>query len=420
MNPIELEEYTTRTVTLDRGIADAIIAAGIVTIVGGHRAGQWQLTSKGKVGTLTIRAAGGRSVTLVLKPRIPVHRLLFLIGYVHDPKGWREETAPVGTEADLVSVMAVLFERYASKALRQGTLVPGYRTVDDSGTVIRGRVRQADQIRRHLGSALPVETTRDDLSENVPVNRILRTACDRLRELPDILPARTRKGLNRIGAKLEHVAPLGRGEAPPKWRRTRANKHWQETLGIADLVLRNASVERVRDARDTVTISGFVFQMSTVFQDFIAVALREELRVRGVHCRFAPKDRYHLDDHGHVPVQPDFVGCDSGEVPLCVADVKYKPKEHPQSDAYQMLAYCVGLGLSEGHLIYPRGEQLPQTFTVSRADIVIHHHAIDLDQPRVDLLAQIGELAERLLGIPGAEPVAPQAAVADGRSAADR
>ncbi|ATL69424.1 McrC family protein [Nocardia terpenica] len=404
MNPIELEEYTPRTVALDKALAVAVLRAQIVKIEPCHHPDDhWQLTSMGKVGTVTVRAADGRTVTLAMKPRIPVRRLLFLIGYVRNPKGWRDENIRLGTESDLVSVMAVLFERYASKALRQGRLVSGYRTVEDSGTVVRGRVREADQIRRHLGRVLPVETTNDILGEDVTENRILRTACDRLLALSDILPEKVHEGLRTIRARLDRITPLEDGKPLPGWRRTVADKHLRETLGIAELVLRNSSVERVRRAGDSVTVAGFVFQMSTVFQDFIVVALREELRARGIHCQITPKDRYHLDDHGHVPVQPDFIGCDSDGTPLCVADVKYKPEKHPKSDAYQMLAYCVGLGLSEGHLIYPRGEDLPPAFTVSQADVVIHHHAIDLDEPRIELLAQIGVLADRLLRVSGSD-----------------
>ncbi|GHE26408.1 hypothetical protein GCM10018781_78580 [Kitasatospora indigofera] len=91
--------------------------------------------------------------------------------------------------------------------------------------------------------------------------------------------------------------------------------------------------------------------------------------------------------------------------PQAVADAKYKAEKsdgYPDADLYQMLAYCTALGLPEGHLVYARGNAPHAAHRVRHAGIVIHQHALDLDRPPGDLLAEVRSLARQML--PGVTP----------------
>ena len=106
-------------------------------------------------------------------------------------------------------------------------------------------------------------------------------------------------------------------------------------------------------------MSGYLFNMATIFEDFVTVALREALKSYG--GRTSLQHVTHLDDDADVPVRPDFVWLTQGH-PRIVVDAKYKaekPTGFPQADLYQMFAYCTVLGLPEGDLVYATKPHAP-------------------------------------------------------------
>ena len=68
-------------------------------------------------------------------------------------------------------------------------------------------------------------------------------------------------------------------------------------------------------------MSGYLFNMATIFEDFVTVALREALKSYG--GRTSLQHVTHLDDDADVPVRPDFVWLTQGH-PRIVVDAKYK------------------------------------------------------------------------------------------------
>jgi 5-methylcytosine-specific restriction enzyme subunit McrC len=57
------------------------------------------------------------------------------------------------------------------------------------------------------------------------------------------------------------------------------------------------------------------------------------------------------------------------------------------------LAYCTVLGLSEGHLIYAKGNEEGRVHSVQKADITIRCRALDLGLEPAALLRQVDQLA---------------------------
>ncbi|RSN31735.1 restriction endonuclease [Amycolatopsis sp. WAC 01416] len=355
--------------------------------------GQWRIRAEGKVGAAKVHLPDGGTISLRISPKIPVARLLFLLGFSRSGKGWRTENVQVSEDRGLLPALARLFATQADKALRQGFL-KGYRSIDETAIVMRGRVRMTEQSRRHHGRLVPLELTRDEFTDDIAENRLILAACERLLRLPDGIPAAARGQLLRLRARLSGITPLQRGGKPPTWYASRLNARYHRALRLADIVLRGASVEH---HPGDVTVSGFIFDMARVFEDFVTAALREALAERQGYCVL--QARHFLDEHKAVRIIPDFVRYSADGTPLAVADAKYKaerPAGFPDADLYQMLAYCTALDLPTGHLIYAKGNGARASHRIRHSGITVHQHALDLDQSPAELRRSIETLARFL------------------------
>lgn len=373
-----------KVVTLADDVGDALAASEVVTAfrLGG---GQWEISANTKVG---VAAIGG--VTLWIRPKVDIRQILFLLGYTKNP-GWRDATVPLAKVADLVPALAQAFADQAERALERG-LLQGYVEIDDSLTVLRGRLREQDQLRQRYGIAVPLLVRFDNYTVDIAENQLLRAAAELLLRLPRVAP-RTRTHLRRMRQILADVTPHLRGTALPRWRPTRLNARYQVALWLAELILDGNAVAH---APGDVPIGGFLVDMAKVYEDFLTVALTEAFRPHGGWSR--PQDRHHLDVNDLIAMKPDLVWYRDGE-PAGVIDAKYKaekPAGFPDADLYQMLAYCTALGLPDGHLVYAKGNAREVTHEVRRVGVAIHAHTIDLDSSPHDLLGQVDELAARI------------------------
>ena len=389
MKPVELDELgpgVERLLTPEQG--RSLAGSGVVTAAPSpYRPGAWQIGPAGKVGAAMV---GG--IEIHIKPKVPIARLLFLVGYARHAAAWRPETVPVAEAADLVPVVAQALWRQTEWAIHQG-LLPGYILVEESSQVLRGRLRESEQLRRHHGLPLPLEIQYDEFTIDIPENRILRMACERMLAVP-LVDAQSQRMLRRLLRDFSDVTPLHRGEQVPGWQATRLNARYHAALRLAELVLRATSVEH---ESGTVAVNGFLLDMPRLFEDFVTVALREVLE-SAYGGRVDDQDQNHFDEAGQVRLRPDIVWKIRGSA-VAVIDAKYKAEKtagYPNADLYQLLAYCTVLGLHSGHLIYAKGNEEPARHVVRRSGIEIFSHAVDLEQPPDELLAGMTDLAERI------------------------
>ena len=393
-NPLILREGDPpQLVELRRPVADALAAAGVVQVVLTDRPGWWEMTPGTQIGVVSV--AG---LQVVIEPKIDINRLVFLMGYARRPDFWRDDRVLLDADADLPEALADAFVRLAKRALDQG-LLKGYVTVDETLAVLRGRVREADQLRRRWGRSIPLEVRYDEFTVDIAENQLLLAAVEQLLRTPRV-GVRHRAGLQRLRLQLADVTAPGRGGVRPVWVASRLNARYVPALELAELVLAGRSFEqRVGD----LMVSGYLFNMATIFEDFVTVALREAFRQFG--GRSWLQYRSHLDEAETVPVRPDFVWTDFG-VPRVVVDAKYKaekPSGFPQADLYQMLAYCTVLGLPVGHLVYAKGNEDARAHVVRRSGVRIVTHALDLDVEPAELLATMAELVDAMAASMGPE-----------------
>ncbi len=389
MTSIELDELG-RPAELPLSVSQGrlLAASGVVSAVPSpYQPGTWLIAPAGKVGAARIG-----DVTVHIRPKVEIARLLFLLGYSCYAADWRADTVPVASATDLVPVIAQALWRQTERAIQQG-LLPGYVVVEESSQVLRGRLRESAQLHAHHGLPLPLEIRHDEFTLDIPENQILRTACARMLSVPRV-DAESARMLRRLLREFGDVSEIARGAPVPVWTPSRLNIRYQPALRLASLVLSATSVEH---GAGNVAVNGFLLDMPALFEQFVTVALREAL-VADFGGRVEDQVQYYFDHAGQVVLRPDIVWKVSGSA-VAVVDAKYKaekPAGYPNADLYQLLAYCTVLGLPVGHLVYARGNAEPSRHVVRQSGIEILCHAVDLSLEPDLLIGQMRDLARTI------------------------
>lgn len=372
---------------LDDAVGDALAATGAVNAVriGG---GDWEIAPADKVGVVKVG-----DVTVWIKPKVGISRLLYLLGYAKNP-GWRADLVTMAEEDDLVPALARAFADQADRALQPGVL-QGYSEVDDSLTVLRGRLREQDQLRQRFGIAVPLLVRYDDHTVDIAENQILRGAAELLLHLPGV-PTKVRARLRRIRGALIDVSVVPPGRPLPMWRPDRLNERYHVALWLAEVLLRHNAVDQ---RPGSVRVSGFLVTMWKVYEDFLTAAFTRAFRPHGGTVR--AQDIHHLDVGQSVTLKPDIVWYVNDQ-PRAVIDAKYKvekPAGFPEADVYQLLAYCTAMRLRDGHLVYAKGNADQGVRLIRNTDIRIHTHTVDLSLLPDQLLAHVDALAREIASV---------------------
>lgn len=384
----EMPAWSRATVRLTHEQAAEIAMADLVNVVAERGEDTWALVSDSRVGV-----ASGEGWELRVHPQLDIPRLLFLLSYARDPRSWKDQPAAFASDPDLVSAIANGFSVQALKAIEAGML-RGYVSRDECLPTVRGRVRFDAQISRRASLPLPVEVSFDDYTENVLENQILKTAALVLLRLPR-LPALARKRLLKLRASMDTVDVVQRPREVKKPLPTRTNTRYTPALVLGELVLHASSIDA---ARGEVAATSFVFDMNKVFEDFVTTSLVEAMRASGgiVQGQWTGW----LDRERRVAIRPDVTWWKAGAC-RAVVDAKYKAlptRGMPNGDAYQMLSYCVALGLSRGFLVYAKSSnELPHDISVRGSQLVVHVRTLEVEAGPDVLLDQVGALASEIV-----------------------
>jgi 5-methylcytosine-specific restriction enzyme subunit McrC len=369
---------------LSEEVGDALSRSKVV-IASRLGSGMWEIAPNTRVGVAVV--AG---VTVWIKPKVDIARILYLLGYARNP-GWQADTVQYAEVGDLLVVLGRIFCDQVERSLELGVL-QGYAEVNDSLTVLRGRLRDQEQLTRRFGIAIPLLVRFDDYTKDIPENQLLRGAVELLLRIPG-LAARERMRLRRLRQVLAEVTSPTPGIPPPRWVPSRLNERYQTSLWLADMLLRRNALNH---AAGDIRASGFLVDMAKVFEDYVSASLPRALKRFGGWVR--PQDRHDLDAAGQIAMKPDLVWYVDAE-PAAVVDAKYKaekPAGFPNADLYQMLAYCTALNLTQGHLVYAKGNQVEISHTVRHVGIEIHIHVLDLSALPSELELQVDLLANRI------------------------
>jgi len=177
----------------------------------------------------------------------------------------------------------------------------------------------------------------------------------------------------------------------PQHRFTRLDQHWEHAGRLAELILRH---ETLSDRQGTVQGMAFTIDMNRLFERFIETIVGEQAVSAGF--RLIRQASRRLTDS--TPMKPDLVLQAEG-LDVAVGDAKYKRldlADMPNADLYQLLAYCVSLGLKRGLLIYATHEE-PSVEVVRRADIELHVDGVDLSLQPDAMVSQARRVADSLI-----------------------
>ncbi len=356
--------------------------------------GRFTLTPGSEVGALNLG-----TLSIEIRPKLPIDRLLFLLSYAMERGRWRDVPFDFGERRSLLEAIVPGFVAQVRRALARGVL-QGYRVEEEALPTIRGRLRFDDQLRKRYGRFPPAEVRYDDFTEDIDENRLLKAAIARLGRLR-LRSATTRRSLRVFDETLGSVRLIEYDPRQlPEITWTRLNDRYRPAVELARLILRATSFDL---AHGGVRSSAFLIDMNAVFEDFVVTALCEELRLS--ERAFPQGNRGHwlrLDAAGRINLKPD-ISCWDGPRCRFVGDIKYKKIKadgvlHP--DLYQLLAYTIAAGLPGGLLIYAAGEDDPVLHEVVNIGKRLEVVTLDLAGTPDEVLAQVGQVARLVTRFP--------------------
>ena len=360
-----------------------------------ENAGTFRITPAAVVGAVEVD-----DLSVLIHPKIGIPQLLSLACYALDLYRPTEGLFDFSEEDALPDVLALALASAARRAFSRGIL-HGYRTEESAQNTVRGRIRFDEQIRRRFGILLPVELRYDEFTNDILENRMVKSAVMRLVNMQP-RSKQARSGLGWLAAMLEDISLI---EFPPsdvpQVEFNQVNGHYRQVVALSRLVLMHSMFEA---NRGSLRATGFLMDMNQVFQEFVTVALREELRLsERVFCsdtQLKGNRRIWLDEDRQVSLQPDLTWWDGSKC-MFVGDAKYKRvnvASTPNADLYQLLAYVTALDLPGGMLIYAQGESDDMVHRVRHSDKSLQVAALDLSGTLDDVLDRVRDLAGSVRG----------------------
>ncbi len=384
MRPIQLREHQPTQTRLSRSEVLQLLGTGLVDLKPLPGEDEYELKAKSIVGTVVLP-----SLRLLIRPKVGLKNLFFLLGYGIELASWAEERFPYEREPDLLEAVAYLFEAEVSRAARQG-LVRGYQARQETLTTLRGRLDIADQIRIRQAMTFPLECSFEEYTEDIELNRVVKAALRRLLQFPGLSSDVVRRLRFRYRIFDEVVSGTYGPGSLPRIEFTRLNEHWKPAAELARLILNQ---ESLRDETGKTLGISFTVDMNVLFERFVEkVVVREARSARLQLVAQAPRQL-----SANVPMRPDLVLRDGGS-DLAVGDAKYKERDDegpPNEDLYQLLAYCISLGLRAGLLVY--SGKLDKQYLVQRAGILLEATSIDLTGEPEQIEASARRAAKRLV-----------------------
>ncbi len=310
---------------------------------------------------------------------------------------------------DLLELLVRLFAERLLAAVRRG-LPRRYVAREEDLRLLRGKLDVTRQI-THLAARPDRLACRfDELSEDTPLNRVLKAAVSRLARLART--AANARLLAELAARFEFV-----GDSPDPLREPvrldRTNAAFHDLHRLARLFLEG-------DWQSTASgrAAGFtlLFPMNVLFEKFVGRCLQRALARQPVRVRLQARGCHALtgaDGQSLFALRPDAVIEKAKDAThekakgAVVLDTKWKELDPDkdketlgvaQSDVYQMLAYAQSYRASHLILLYPWTGKLPpegraREWTVAGTDVPLDVATVDVGRPDkvVDALRKLSK-----------------------------
>ena len=327
-----------------------------------------------------------------ISPKMPIPSLLYLISYAYGLAAFRDHVAKHACHEGLLDFLIEVFlggvERLATEGIRRG-----YRPRQDLLQFVRGKL-QVEQLWRYAaGCRILSPCEFEEFTEDVPENQIIRYTLEILCRMP-IRRAQHLLRLRRCRDLFSGVSsrPWTGGEIASK-DYDRLIAHYRPIHQVARLIVEGSGIEHGAGTQDH---GAFLVNMDRLFEEFVGAWFAENPMP---NVRVACQVQGYLDRTRQIGIRPDMCLYADDALGL-VADTKYKSSlggSFSNSDAYQLLAYCRGLGISTGYLLYPNWKGPQRRMTTGDCENVIVLDGIELGDDPDGVEAAMEGLKGRLL-----------------------
>lgn len=373
---IELVEYEEKLLPkVSNEIAAAINQTGFISVT--PTFGEDALfKADSKIGVIRV---GNFQISVM--PKFPVRNLFYLLG-LHEGIKFEDKNVGVAKNSNLTDLIFQSFLSSAQASTSRG-LLTGYRYIQETSKVLRGRILLRDQVSKRFGRAYPVEISYDDFTENIPENIELKMAISNALRFGNLSESNhcEYRHLSRTFSEIDDSL------IDLNWNLNRQNTHYWNSLILADLI--NQS-QGFYEKLGEIEVNGFTVDMYRVFEKFLLRELKLRLEKNGgvVETR-----SLHLDVENRQKAQIDIMWRNDGEIKF-IADAKYKdPDSNWESALYQVNAYATAFSLNQIHLIYA----LPiddEPLVLKGSGTLIYRHGIDLNASIKEIERQLDMLCE--------------------------
>lgn len=260
----------------------------------------------------------------------------------------------------LLEILISLFTRQLIDAVRRG-MPRRYLGFADDLPALRGKLDVIRQFSTLAASPQRLACRYDELSPDILLNRIMKTAVAHLARLarrPD--NQRRLAELNLIYADITPMAQQGIAWDAVQLDRT--NARWRSALAMARLLLGETYQTTTSGGREGFSL---LFEINTLFEEYVGRLVRRAVAGTGLTVHLQGGRLYCLrdaeDGRALFQTRPDILVKRDGEV-IHVIDTKWKrigariddPKRGvSQADVYQMMAYAQLYGCDSLMLLYP-------------------------------------------------------------------
>jgi 5-methylcytosine-specific restriction enzyme subunit McrC len=372
---IELDEYEEKLLPkVSKEVAAAINQTGFITVE--PTFGEESIfRADSKIGIVQVG-----DIQIKVMPKFPVNNLFYLLG-LHDGIKFESDSVNIEESHNITDLIFESFLRNVIASTSRG-LLTGYRRVEETSKILRGRILIGEQLKKRQGQMYPVEVAFDEFTENIPENIELNMAVTKAMKFGNLTPAQHRdfRHLSR------RFSEIDTSKSEPNWTKSRHNIHYWNSLVLADLI---NSGNGFYEELGGVAVSGFTVDMYRVFEKFLLRELKMRLERHGgvVETKYL-----HLDEENRQKAQIDIMWHKDGQIKF-IADAKYKdPASNWESALYQVNTYATAFSLDSIHLIYALPvDEAP--LRLKGNGPLVYRHGIDLSLDISSIRMEIDQLS---------------------------
>ena len=314
--------------------------------------GRYKITFKDVVGAVRI---GNHQIHI--QPKIPSNHFWHIVS--HSSLAPRISASPVSVAEGtaMIEVLALWCVEAAEHLLRVG-LRKDYREEMGELIEVRGQIQPLATVYR-LSQGCPVAVcTFEELSEDSPINRVVKSACERIAHL-EIVNQLLRQRARRVAFRMDGVGVASYNDM--RVRVERLTTSYAQVLPLALLILSGCGI-----GASSGHLAGMAFLVRT--PEIIEDGLRSILAAAISEFSIS-KRKLLLGDSG-LSINPDLVFCGD----LAVGDVKYRSLNNSWSraDFNQIVTFATGFCCRHAAIVGfddEGPETLPRPVTIGQVSV---------------------------------------------------